>query len=243
MAKVFAREGWDALAWNCRSCGGEMNRHLRLYHHGEIGDISEVITHALRTKDYEQIVLIGQSMGGNITLKYLGVNAQDHPDCIRAGIAISSPVNLSTSAPRLDLPELAFYRKRFYKQLKAKMLIKARQYPGTIDLDNLKKIKRWEDFDNLFSAPINGFCTAKEFYHQASAIHFMPGIKVPILLLNALNDPILSRECFPYSLAEKHRFIHLEAPVLGGHVGFSLPHSNETWSERRSLEFIQSIDS
>ncbi|MDZ4681050.1 MAG: alpha/beta hydrolase, partial [Saprospiraceae bacterium] len=43
MARYFADCGWDALAWNCRSCSGEMNRLLHLYHHGEIGDISEVI--------------------------------------------------------------------------------------------------------------------------------------------------------------------------------------------------------
>lgn len=47
------------LAWNCRSYSGEMNRTFRMYNHGEIGDIGLVIEHALSTKHYEGIYLIG----------------------------------------------------------------------------------------------------------------------------------------------------------------------------------------
>jgi len=46
-AQLFAQNSYDALAWNCRSCNGEMNRAFRLYNHGEIGDFGAVINHAL----------------------------------------------------------------------------------------------------------------------------------------------------------------------------------------------------
>jgi len=78
-AKLFSQNGWDVLAWNCRSCSGEMNKAFRLYNHGEIGDISELINHALRTKHYEKIVLVGYSMGGNISLKYVGARGKEQP--------------------------------------------------------------------------------------------------------------------------------------------------------------------
>ena len=55
MARFFSEQGWDVLAWNCRTCTGEMNKQLRLYNHGDIEDIGAVIAHALRTKDYENI--------------------------------------------------------------------------------------------------------------------------------------------------------------------------------------------
>ena len=83
-AKLFYENGWEALAWNCRSCSGEMNRKLRMYNHGDIEDISEVISYANAKKNYKSIVLAGYSMGGNISMKYLGVKAGNAPKNIKA---------------------------------------------------------------------------------------------------------------------------------------------------------------
>ena len=239
MAKFFANKGWDILAWNCRSCSGEMNRKLRLYNHGEIEDIEEVIQHALKTKHYEKIVLIGFSMGGNIILKYLGVHGKNLPDSLYKAIAFSAPVDLKTSVDLLNEPKSSFYRNRFLKKLKIKMKIKAEQFPEVLDFDNFNKITKWQDFDNFFTAPINGYKDAEDFYYQGSARNFMQGIRIPTLLVNALNDPILTPECFPAQLCEKHPHVFLEAPVLGGHVGFSVPKQKFAWSEHRALEFVE----
>lgn len=239
MAKAFAEQGWDALAWNCRSCSGEMNRQQRLYNHGEIEDIGEVVRHALNTKDYEEVVLIGFSMGGSISLKYTGVHSSELPEVIRKVIAFSTPVDLASSVPLLDQWQNAFYRRRFLKSLRVKLEEKDRQYPGLIDLDNFDRIKEWQDFDEYFSAPINGYDNAPDFYYKASALHYMEPIRIPSLLLNAQNDPILSAECYPTSFCEKHPFIYLEQPKEGGHVGFSLTRNPYSWAELRALQFVE----
>ncbi|RIV27663.1 alpha/beta fold hydrolase [Fibrisoma montanum] len=236
-AKLFFQHGFDVLAWNCRSCSGEMNRAFRLYNHGEIGDIGDVINHALRTRPYEQIVLVGYSMGGNITLKYLGVHGRHLPDAVRCGIAISSPTDLGASARLLDSPSNRFYRNRFMKKLVLKLQQKADRFPGSIDMTKLQLVKRWQDFDDFFSAPVNGYRDADDFYEQASAVNFMSGITVPTLVLNAQNDPLLSTECSPAWLAQTHPLIHLETPRTGGHVGFVVARDPYTYAERRALQF------
>ncbi|RMG87161.1 MAG: alpha/beta fold hydrolase [Bacteroidetes bacterium] len=239
MARLFSQKGWDILAWNCRSCSGEMNRQFRLYNHGEIGDIGEVIAHALRTKDYEQIVLIGFSMGGNITLKYLGVHGKNRPGPVRGGIAFSAPCDLKSGADILNKPANKIYRDRFLRKLKAKIIEKDRRFPGRINLENFKKIKVWRDFDEYFSAPLNGFPDAEAFYDYASAKNFMPGIAVPTLLVNAQNDPILTPDCSPTRLCEKHPYVFLETPKHGGHCGFMESGSPHAWSEKRAFLFVQ----
>ena len=237
MARFSHALGWDALAWNCRSCSGEMNRKLRLYHHGEIEDFGEVIRHALRTKDYERIVLMGFSMGGAITLKYLGVHGAAVPEPVKKGIAFSTPCDLEASIRTLELPRNRFYRNRFFKKLRKKIELKARQFPGTIDLGRFSLVKAWQDFDEFFSAPINGFRNAREFYRQASCANFMAGIRVPALLVNAQNDPILSPECSPVELCKNHPLLFLEMPAKGGHVGFTLHRKDHSWMEYRAWEF------
>ncbi|MFC5412843.1 YheT family hydrolase [Larkinella bovis] len=238
-AKLFAQNGWDVLAWNCRSCSGEMNRAFRLYNHGEIDDLGEVIQHVLRTKPYRELVLVGYSMGGNIALKYAGVHGKNGPDALRKVVAVSSPTDLEASVRQLDLPRNRFYRNRFMKKLILKLQQKADRFPGKLDMTNLQQVRHWRDFDQFFSAPVNGYRDADDFYTQASAVNYMPDIAVPTLLVNAQNDPLLSSECSPAWLADKHPNIYLETPKTGGHVGFAVRNDEFTWIERRALEFVQ----
>nr|WP_293836487.1 alpha/beta fold hydrolase [uncultured Arsenicibacter sp.] len=238
-AKLFAQQGYDVLAWNCRSCSGEMNKAFRLYNHGEIGDIGELIHHALRTKAYEKVVMVGYSMGGNITLKYLGVHGQEAPDVIQGAVAVSSPCDLMASAKLLDLPANKLYRNRFMKKLLTKIQQKADLFPGKLDMQKVADVVLWRDFDNFFSAPLNGYRDADDFYEQASAINFMPGITRPVLVLNAQNDPILSPECAAIDLAQSHPMIFAETPRTGGHVGFLAYRDPHTYAERRALAFLE----
>ncbi|NBC09734.1 MAG: alpha/beta fold hydrolase [Bacteroidetes bacterium] len=241
MARFFAEQGWDVLAWNCRTCTGEMNKQLRLYNHGDIEDIGEVVTHALRTKDYENIALVGFSMGGSILMKYLGVLGKEAPAPIRAGVAFSSPCDLEASVQALELPGNKFYKNRFLKSLRPKIAAKAERFPGVIDISNFDRIQEWRDFDNFFSAPINGYRNADDFYYQASAKNYMSGTDRPVLLVNALNDPILLPACSPVALCEQHPLIYLEQPAKGGHVGFDLPRNTWAWSELRAFEFVTGV--
>ncbi|TDB66026.1 YheT family hydrolase [Arundinibacter roseus] len=239
-AKLFSQEGWDALAWNCRSCSGEMNRAFRLYNHGEIGDIEVVIRHALQVGKYEEICLVGFSMGGNITLKYLGVYGSQVPKEIKTAVAFSAPLDLHSSAKLLDHSSNAFYKKRFLTKLSRKIRAKALQHPGLLDLAKLKTVKVWRDFDEAFSAVLGGYQNADDFYTQASARYFLAAISVPVLVVNAQNDPILTPECTPTDLAKEHPFVFLESPKSGGHVGFLVAGDEFSWAERRALAFAQS---
>ncbi len=239
MAKLFTQQGWDALAWNCRSCSGEMNRAFRMYHHGDIEDIQTVIQHALSDGKYDTIALIGFSMGGNITMKYLGVTGENVPPQIRAAVAFSSPCDIAEGADVLDRWDNTLYRVRFLRALAKKIRVKEERFPEKINTQKLKNVRRWRDFDEWFSAPLCGFRTAAEFHEQASAKNFVAGIRVPTLLISALNDPILTPACFPIEIARDHPFFHLEMPTGGGHCGFQARGEEEVaWSERRALEFV-----
>jgi len=235
MARIFQQNGWDVLAWNCRSCSGEMNRAQRMYHHGDIEDIGEVMAHALARKNYEAVVMCGFSMGANITMKFLGVHGKNAPEPIKAAVVFSAPTDLRAGAEILDNASNIIYRRRFLFYLKQKMVAKNQQYPGVIDLENFKKIKVWRDFDEYFSAPLNGFRDAADFYEKASAKNFMAGIAIPTLLVQALNDPILPPNCYPKDLCENHPHLHLEIPRHGGHVGFWKPGKEFAWSEERAI--------
>jgi|AntAceMinimDraft_11_1070367.scaffolds.fasta_scaffold208705_1 predicted alpha/beta-fold hydrolase len=136
-------------------------------------------------------------MAGNITVKYLGVHGKEAPDVIRHAAAFSAPTDLRSGAEVLDVPSNAFYKKRFLKKLSRKIVQKAQQFPGKLDVDKLPTVKVCRDFDELFSSTLGGYRDADDFYYQASALNYIPSIRIPILLVNALNDPILTPLCAP----------------------------------------------
>lgn len=237
MSAALKTKQWDVLTWNYRGCGSETNRLLRSYHSGESNDLRLVIEHAAQS--YEELVLVGFSLGGNITLKYLG-EAPPHPH-VRGAVAISAPVDLATCAQTLDeLPSNRFYLQRFLKTLIAKIELKARRFPGELDTARIRAIRSFREFDDRYTAPLHGFNDADDYWARASSLPHLPRITVPALLLNAKNDPFLSEESFPHEIAEKHAWLFLETPASGGHVGFlDGLGSDHNWAERRVIQFLR----
>lgn len=233
MAIHFFQQGWDAVAWNCRGCSGEINRLPRFYHHGATEDLAAVIDHALQ-KNYDNIVLVGFSMGGSMTLKYLGEQAP--PQQIKSAITFSVPCDLGSSAAELDKPSNKFYLNRFLKKLEKKIQAKAIQFPHLLSDKSFETITTFRDFDTRYTAPLHGFADADDFYSKASCNPHLDNIKIPTLLVNAENDPFLTQSCYPVTLAQRHPQLHLEIPKRGGHVGFSMA-GNTNWMEVRALEF------
>ena len=69
---------------------------------------------------------------------------------------------------------------------------------------------------------------------------FLPNIKTPSLIINALNDSFLSPECFPVKEAKNNPNLYLEMPKHGGHVGF-IDKKNVYYNEKRALEFVNQL--
>ena len=237
MAKMFSKKGYDVLAWNCRSCSGELNHHLKMYNHGDTEDIGLVVETAAKRKDYHEIVMVGFSMGGNMTLKYASLNR--HPS-VKKVVAFSAPLDMRTSSLILDKPSNWLYKKNFQSKMMPKLEQKAVLFPDKINIQNVKKRKDWLFQLETFFCTINGYPSLDNFFYNGSALNFISKIEIPALIVQAQNDPISTPECTPIALAENHKFIYLEAPLNGGHCGFMEAGDREhSWAERRAVDFIE----
>ncbi|MDQ3073189.1 MAG: alpha/beta fold hydrolase [Bacteroidota bacterium] len=243
MSAHLSKNGFDVLAWNFRGCGGTINKNLRFYHGGASDDLDEVIGHAIK-EGYPEIYLVGFSMGANITLKYLGEKASVAYQNIKGAVAISAPCDLKGAAVKLEKKVNGIYLRRFLRSLKEKIILKEQRIPGSFDLSLLAGIKDFHAFDDHFTAPLHGFKDADHYYYRSSALRFLKGISVPVLILNAADDPYLSPSCYPEEQAGENEFITLEIPRWGGHVGFMHSGPNGLYySEERALQFLQECNS
>ncbi|HEX8372381.1 MAG TPA: alpha/beta fold hydrolase [Chthoniobacterales bacterium] len=234
MASAFFNEGWDVLAWNMRGCSGEPNRLLRFYHSGATDDLTGVIEHV--ADDYEQIGLVGFSLGGNITLKYL---ADAPAENIVTAAAFSVPCDLTSSVNQLDEPGNCIYTMRLIRSLRAKIQEKKSRFPKDLDVSGLHAMKTFHEFDSAYTAPLHGFSSAEEYWEKSSCRPVLEQISIPTLLINAVNDPFLAPDCFPIEEATRSEFLHLERPASGGHCGFVNCRAAEvSWHEARAVEFL-----
>ncbi|MGV3588325.1 MAG: YheT family hydrolase [Adhaeribacter sp.] len=242
MAKQMHKIQMDVLAWNFRSCSGEPNKLLRSYHMGATDDLHTVVEYALNTGHYDEIYLVGFSMGGNITLNYLGQQPELVPQQVKAAATFSVPCHILTASAQMAKLENRVYMQRFLKTLHRKLTDKMALLPEGITLDGYEKLKTFPQFDDRFTAPIHGFKNAEDYYTQCSSRQYLPAIRIPTLLVNALNDPFLSPECFPVAEAEQNLNLFLETPRFGGHVGFTEDFwKNIYYSDRRTAEFFSSF--
>ena len=237
MARAMNRAGFDVLAWNFRSCSGEPNRLLRSYHNGVTEDLAWVIRHAEETARYQAIDLIGFSLGGNLTLNYLGREVV--AASVRKAVVFSVPCDLKGSAIMLSKPSNIIYMKRFLRELHQKIRAKMEMMPHLINDDGYDKIKDFKTFDDRYTAPIHGFRDAEDYWHQCSSKPILNEIAISTLIVNAANDPFLSSACYPVNQAEQSRYLTLEIPKHGGHVGFSEKNREDLyWSEKRAVQWL-----
>ncbi len=243
MVHALNKKGFDALAWNFRGFSGVPNKTVKMTHAGATHDLDAVIQHALSLKKYKAIVLIGFSLGGNITLKYLGEQGKGiHPQIVKA-VTFSVPCHLASSAQHIGKFSNKIYMYRFMLLLRNYIQTKSKFLHGEIDDSDLQEISNFKQFDNRYVAPLHGFKDAEDYWKQSSCEQYLENIKVPTLLVNAKDDPFLPEECFPIQKAKKNPNLFLEIPSQGGHVGFvTLQWGNEYWSEKRALDFIQNSD-
>ncbi len=218
----------DIWAINHRSCSGEINRTLTLYHSGFIDDISMVIDRLCKL--YDSVHVVGYSLGGNMILKYLGTVSP--PSQLKSAAAISVPLDLYSSALRLKHWSNKAYSIQFLLTLNKKIALKAGQFPDIIRAADYNNISTLWEYDDKVTAPLHGFEDATDYYTRASSRPTLHKINIPTLLINALDDPFLAPPCFPYEIADSHPYFHMIAPENGGHVGFGNFSPQNYWSDR-----------
>ena len=238
-AKLFTENYIDAVCVNFRGCSGEPNRKYYSYHSGATQDLHEVVQHIIESKHYSEIYIKGFSLGGNVTLKYLG-ERDNVPSQIKAGIAVSVPCFLKGSALELHTFKNILFHDRFKRYLVERLKLKQKQYPDKLKIEDINSIKTLNDFDNIYTSKAHGFIDAQDYYEKSSSLQFLNNIKTPTLIINALNDSFLSPECYPVKEAKTNSNLHLEMPNYGGHVGF-VKLNKFYYNETRALDFITNI--
>ncbi|MCB0706848.1 MAG: alpha/beta fold hydrolase [Saprospiraceae bacterium] len=239
MIKYFNQHGWDGVGMNFRGCSGVLNRKIPTYHMGSTGDLAFVVEQIQALDRYREVVIAGFSLGGNVVLRYLGEQGQHLPKIVGKGVAFSVPCDIKSSNEEINKWYNALYLDRFLKSMNKKMEAKAASFPAFNASPFGRRARSFNEFDEWFTAPMNGFKNAVDYWTKAASLPVLSQINVPTLLINAKDDTFLAENCYPYELAAENRHLYFECPPHGGHVGFvEFKTKGAYYTDRRALEFI-----
>jgi len=239
--RMLRRLGIAAVGFNFRSCSGEPNRLARFYHAGETQDLRSVLSFLADRYPGRRRAAIGVSLGGNVLLKYLGESGQDAAATIAAAVTISVPFDLAAGAEHLRRPGGRPYAAHLLRKMRHKLMAKREILPPEIDLERALAARSFWEFDDAVTAPLHGFTGADDYYRRSSSKRFLERLRIPTLLVQAVDDPFVPAEILPLQQAEANPHVVPAFTDRGGHVGFvvgQVPLRPTFWAEEQATRFV-----
>ncbi len=233
------QRGWLGVVMHFRGCSGEPNRMGRIYHSGETEDASFFLDWLGKTYGQAPTAAVGFSLGGNMLACLM---ARQGRSCgLNAGVVVSAPLMLEHCCYHMEKGFSRFYQHYLLNLLKGNASRKLKAWPGSLPVlpEQLKRIRRIRDFDNLITAKIHGFRDAIDYYRQCSALPMLPDITTPTLIIHAKDDPFMDSHVIP-DLAQLPANIEYQLTEHGGHVGFvgGTLRRPQMWLEQRIPDWL-----
>ncbi|HEV2707270.1 MAG TPA: alpha/beta fold hydrolase, partial [Pyrinomonadaceae bacterium] len=237
--KAF-RAGFNVVRLNVRNCGGTEHLAPTLYHSGMSDDVARVVAELIETDGLTSLFVVGFSMGGNLVLKMAGEMSADAPRQLKGISAVSPSLDLRACAHAIEQRSNWLYQQSFVRSLHRRIRHKQKLFPDIYDTTPLRRVRTVRQFDEIYTAVHGNFRDADDYYARASALQFVPRIRVPTFILHAQDDPFVPFASFRDPALAENPCVLFLAPRYGGHVAFladEARNEDRFWAENRVVEF------
>ena len=190
----------------------------------EIAACVRFVVEEAKTTD---IVAVGLSLGGNQMLKFAG----ETPSCpFKVMVSVNNPFDITMNN---NLMRDTIYEKYLIKDTLRNVVLPFDRATRDqerevftemaakfgLEFERLKQIKTWREFDAQFTSKVNPhFRSATAYYNAASALTSLHDVKVPTLVVHAMDDKITPVRCVPVEdLLQNENFI-IALTARGSHV-------------------------
>ena len=227
--------GHPVLRLNLRGSVPTRPHCRETYHAGRDSDLAAVLDQ-LADGPFagQRIAAVGFSLGGNMLLKLLA--AQGETGAVAAAVTVSAPIDLADASRRIMRPRNWFYHLWLLRHVKSDALALAGL--GADEARAVRRSRTLPEFDAVFVAPRNGFASAQDYYSRCSSRQFLADIRVPVLLVQARNDPWIPERAYGTYDWSRTPLLTPLLPASGGHVGFH-DCDDACWHTRVAARFLQ----
>ena len=236
---IRERLGWVVAACNRRGHAGLGLTSARINTMGSTDDLRRQI-HAIETRRPDASLYgIGVSAGSGLLVRYLG--EEGARSRLRAAVAL---------CPAYDIRDAFRYVQRGYDRYLTRKLVdfflhRNSEVLGRLDgYDHCAAAASMAEFhDRIY--PLAGFESREAFYRGSNPMEVARDVAVPVLVINAADDPVCVERNVHRHLGDLQQLARLSLAVTrrGGHCGFlETLRTTDTWADRAIGEYLHAVD-
>ena len=238
LARLLLDRGSRVLRLNLRGAGPSRSVCGQHYYAGRSQDFRVLLSVLPDELTRDGLVAVGYSLGGAMLLKYLGEEGAASP--LAAAATVSAPIDLAVTCRHMMRPRNRLYHHYILDHMKAEATGEGAVVSAVERAAILGARTVW-DYDDVFIAPRYGFASAEDYYERCRPTRFMAGIRVPTLVMSALDDPWIPGALYrEYDWASNALLVPL-LPESGGHVGFHGTGSRQPFSDLAVARFFDHV--
>lgn len=234
--------GYRAVVFNNRGNGGADLLTPRTYCASNTEDMQFVVGHINAKFPEAPIIGVGVSLGGMILFNYLA--AMGHNSKLKAGICISVIWNVFESCISLEKPlNLLFFNRYLARLLVNKIRENIQMFERHLDVDHVLEANTIREFDSRVTSKLFGYESCDHYYKEASLYDKIHALRIPVLALNAADDPFSPLHAIPVEEAHLNDNIAMVITSHGGHIGFlegAIPR-DKNYMYRWCSQFIDAV--
>ncbi|XP_051556807.1 phospholipase ABHD3 [Myxocyprinus asiaticus] len=234
--------GYRCVVFNNRGVSGEKLLTPRTYCAANTEDLEIVVDHVHKTIERAPLMAAGVSMGGMMLTNYLGRKGRE--TCLKGVVVFSAGWDVFECTASLEKPLDRFLFNSYLTScLQASVDRHRTVLEQKYNIDHVMKAKTIREFDERFTSVMFGYPTNEDYYRDASPIHKIKSVQVPMLCLNAADDVFSPNHAFPVEAVKQNPNVALLITCHGGHIGFleGLWPRQNTYMDRVFRQFTKAI--
>ncbi|XP_073710830.1 phospholipase ABHD3 [Misgurnus anguillicaudatus] len=234
--------GFRCVVFNNRGVSGEKLLTPRTYCAANTEDLEMVIEHVHRTIDTAPLMAAGVSMGGMMLANYLGRKGDETR--LKGVVVFSAGWDVFECTASLEKPLDRFLFNSYLTSCLQASVDRHRPIlEKKYDIDHVMKAKTIREFDERFTSIMFGYPSNDDYYLDASPIHKLKSVQVPMLCLNAADDVFSPNHAFPVEAVKQNPNLALLITCHGGHIGFleGLWPRQSTYMDRVFRQFTKAV--
>ncbi|XP_010426624.1 PREDICTED: embryogenesis-associated protein EMB8-like [Camelina sativa] len=238
---------WRCVVFNSRGCGDSPVTTPQFYSDSFLGDICEVIAHVGDKFPNANLYAAGWSLGGNILVNYLGQESHNCP--LTAAVSLCNPFDLVIADEDFHKGFNNVYDKALSRSLRrifSKHSLLFEDIGGEFNIPLAANAETLRDFAEGVTRVSFGFKSVDEYYSKSSSSKVIKHVRIPLLCIQAANDPIAPERGIPRDDIKANPNCMLIVTPRGGHLGWVAGEeapNGAPWTDPVVMQFLQFVES